>query len=160
MSSLINKLINKFLQRMIGMDISKRVKNLVRMYNTHDPIRIAKLKGIEVEYYDLGEIKGFYKKILGNKFIGLNDTIGEFSILVSSGHELGHDVLHSTKQIQLMKDYVLLPKDNVIEIQANKFVAELLLYEGANYEYILKSGTELDKKILKMLIDLKNTNIS
>ena len=59
-----------------------------------------------------------------------------------------------------MKDYVLLPKDNVIEIQANKFVAELLLYEGANYDYILKSGTELDIKILKMLIDLKNTNIS
>lgn len=142
------------------MDISKRVKNLVSTYNTRDPLRIAKLKGIDVEFYDLGEIKGCYKKILGNKFIGINDTMDEFSTLITLAHELGHDVLlHSTKQIQLMKDYVLLPKDNIIEIQANKFVAELLLHEGANYDHILKSNNFIDKKILKMLIELKNTDI-
>lgn len=141
------------------MDISLRVKNLVAIYNTYDPIRIANLRGIDIEYYDLGEIKGFYKKILGNRFIGINETLDEFSSLVGTAHELGHDVLHGTKQIQFMKDNLLLPKHDIIEIQANKFVAELLLYEGADYDYILKSGTEIDKKILKMLIELKNTHI-
>lgn len=141
------------------MDISLRVKNLVATYNTYDPIRIANLRGIDIEYYDLGEIKGFYKKILGNRFIGINETLDEFSSLVGTAHELGHDVLHGTKQIQFMKDNLLLPKHDIIEIQANKFVAELLLYEGADYDYILKSGTEIDKKILKMLIELKNTHI-
>lgn len=141
------------------MDISLRVKNLVATYNTYDPIRIANLRGIDIEYYDLGEIKGFYKKLLGNRFIGINETLDEFSSLVGTAHELGHDVLHGTKQIQFMKDNLLLPKHDIIEIQANKFVAELLLYEGADYDYILKSGTEIDKKILKMLIELKNTHI-
>lgn len=141
------------------MDISKRVKNLVSTYNTRDPYRIARLKGIDVEFYDLGKIKGFYKKILGNRFIGINETMDEFSMLIGTTHELGHDVIHGTKQIQFMKDNLLLPKHDIIEIQANKFVAELLLYEGANYDHILKSGTEMDKKILKMLIELKNTNI-
>lgn len=141
------------------MDISKRVKNLVSTYNSHDPLRIASLRGVDVAFYDLGEIKGFYKNILGNKFFSINNTMDEFSTLITSAHELGHEVLHSSKQIQLMKDYVLLPKHDIIEMQANKFAAELLLYEGANYDHILKLNNSIDQKILKMLIELKNTDI-
>ncbi len=141
------------------MDIALRVKNLVSTYNTHDPIRIAKLRGIDVNYYDLGNIKGIYKKILGNRYIALNENLNEFCLLIASAHELGHDVLHSTKQIQLMKDCFILPKNGIIEIQANKFTAELLLYEGATYEHLMHDNKVLGKQIINTLIDLKNSNI-
>ena len=141
------------------MDIARRVRNLVSMYNTHDPIRIAEFRGIDIDYYDLGEIKGLYKKLLGNRFIGINENLDELCTLIAAAHELGHDVLHSTKQIQLMKDSFILPKNGIIEIQSNKFAAELLIYDGANYEHLIEKNKELSIRMIRTLIELKNTNI-
>ena len=141
------------------MDIARRVSNLVSMYNTHDPIRIAELRGIDIDYYDLGEIKGIYKKMLGNRYIGINKNLDEFCTLIAVAHELGHDVLHSTKQIQLMKDSFILPKSGIIEMQSNKFAAELLIYDSASYDHLITKDKKLSIRMMHTLIELKNTNI-
>lgn len=141
------------------MDIPRRVNNLVSIYNTHDPIQIAKYRGIDIEYYDLGNIKGIYKKILGNKYIALNEELDQMCMLIAAAHELGHDVIHGTKQTQLMKDYFLLPNNGIIEIQANKFAAELLIYEGANYDSYEIKNVALYNRMIKTLVQLKNTDI-
>lgn len=141
------------------MDIAKRVSNLVSMYNTHDPIRIAEFRGIDIDYYDLGEIKGFYKRMLGNRYIGINENLDELCTLIAAAHELGHDVLHSTKQIQLMKDSFILPKSGIIEMQSNKFAAELLIYDSANYDHLMTKDKKLSICMIRTLIELKNTNI-
>ncbi len=74
--------------------------------------------------------------------------------LVVLCHELGHIVLHDTKEIQSFKDYDLFPRvSNNIELEANKFAAEILFDENNEiYEYDLNDE---DIKILEKLRSLK-----
>ena len=60
------------------MDISRRVGNLKRRWGTADPFKICSFLKIQVNYSDLGDIKGFYKNILGKKFIVINSTLNTF----------------------------------------------------------------------------------
>ncbi|WP_110943038.1 ImmA/IrrE family metallo-endopeptidase [Inediibacterium massiliense] len=61
------------------------------------------------------------------------------SIKIVLAHELGHAILHSSKDIYFLKEYSLFPTGKY-EIQANTFAAELLIDEKC-----------LDKNLLKNL---------
>ncbi|WP_462425353.1 ImmA/IrrE family metallo-endopeptidase [Fusobacterium varium] len=136
------------------MNIKGRVRNLIRKWGTKNPYKLAKYLKIEILYMDLGKIKGIYKKTLTNKFIIINENLSEFCQMVVLTHELGHALLHHSKEIQTLKDYDLFPKySNQIEVEANTFAAELLYDENEeNYEYSL----DIDIKILEQLKELKN----
>lgn len=135
------------------MNIKGRVKNLVKKWGTKNPYKLCKYLKIEILYMDLGEIKGIYKKTLTNKFIVINENLSEFCQMVVLAHELGHALLHHSKEIQTLKDYDLFPKySNQMEIEANTFAAELLPDENIDdYEY--KLG--IDSLILEQLKNLK-----
>lgn len=135
-------------------DIKKRLKNLIKKYGTRDPYKICKYLKIEIFYMDLGNIKGIYKKTLTNKFIVINENLSEFFQKVVLAHELGHAILHDSKEIQALKDCDLFPKYvNYIEKEANIFAAELLYDENIDdYEYNL----DIDMKILEQLRELRN----
>lgn len=136
-------------------DIKKRLKNLIKKYGTRDPHKICKYLKIEIFYMDLGNIKGIYKKTLTNKFIVINENLSEFCRKIVLAHELGHAILHDSKEIQALKDYDLFPKYvNYIEKEANIFAAELLYDENIDdYEYNL----DIDMKILEQLRELRNS---
>ena len=70
-------------------------------------------------------------------------------------HELGHALLHHSKEIQALKDYDLFPKyTNQLEIEANTFAAELLIDDDFdNDDYIEKPS--IDIRILEQLKILK-----
>lgn len=69
-------------------------------------------------------------------------------------HELGHAILHDTKEIQSFKDYDLFPRiSSRIEDEANTFAAELL-FDDNNEIYETKIS-EKDLKILENLRSLK-----
>ena len=104
---------------------------------------------------DLGNIKGIYKKVVTNKFIIINENLDKFCQKVVLAHELGHAVLHHSKEIQALKDYDLFPRySNQIEIEANTFAAELLIDDTFdNDEYI--ENPSIDIKILEQLKNLK-----
>ncbi len=103
---------------------------------------------------DLGKVKGVFKKIVTNKFIIIDQDLSEFMQLVVLCHELGHIVLHDTKEIQSFKDYDLFPRvSNNIELEANKFAAELL-FDDNNEMYEENLSSE-DIKILENLRNLK-----
>ena len=108
---------------------------------------------------DLGEIKGIYKKVVTNKFIVINENLDEFCQKVVLAHELGHAVLHHSKEIQALKDYDLFPRfSNQIEVEANTFAAELLIDgDFDNDEYI--ENPSIDIRILEQLKELKSKNI-
>lgn len=131
------------------MNIKGRVKNLVKKWGTKNPYKLCKYLKIEILYMDLGEIKGIYKKTLTNKFIVINENLSEFCQMVVLAHELGHALLHHSKEIQTLKDYDLFPKyNNQMEIEANTFAAELLPDENIDdYEYELN----IDMQILEQL---------
>ena len=137
------------------MDIRRRVVNLERKYGTRDPYKLCKRMKINIVYMDLGNIKGIYKKVVTNKFIVINENLDEFCQKVVLAHELGHAVLHHSKEIQALEDYDLFPRyTNQIEIEANTFAAELLIDDTFdNDEYV--ENPSIDIQILFQLKQYK-----
>lgn len=134
-------------------DIPVRVKNLVKKWETRNPFLLCKFLKIDILYCELGNIKGYYKKSLGKKIIVLDTNLDEFSKKVVLSHELGHALLHSSKYVNYMKDYQLLPKTSILEYEANKFAAELLIDKDMQEYYY--DNCMLDNRILNELENLK-----
>ena len=87
---------------MIKLNIKLRVLNLIARHRTRNPFKLARLLNIEIVYEDLGEVRGFFKKILRRKFIFINNKLSEFDQKLVCAHELGHAVLHSSNRIQFL----------------------------------------------------------
>lgn len=109
-------------------NIHARVKHLIEKYNTRDPLKIISHLGIKVNYDYLNETKGFYIKILKNKFIIINSLLSENEKRIVLAHELGHALLHNSKSTCYIREYTLFPRGRH-ENEANKFAAELLINE-------------------------------
>lgn len=138
------------------MDIKRRVENLVNKYGTRNPYKLCKRMKINILYMDLGNIKGIYKKVVTNKFIAINENLDEFCQKVVLAHELGHAILHHSKEIQTLKDYDLFPSfSNQLEVEANIFAAELLIDDNIESECTEFPG--IDLSILKQLKELKKS---
>lgn len=136
------------------LNIPLRVRNLIKKYGTKNPYTLCKILKIHVRYMDLGNVKGVYKKIVTNKFIVIDEKLSEIMQLIVLCHELGHAILHDTKEIQSFKDYDLFPRiSSRIEDEANTFAAELL-FDDNNEIYETKIS-EKDLKILENLRSLK-----
>ena len=137
------------------MDIRRRVVNLEKKYGTRNPYKLCKIMKINILYMDLGNIKGIYKKVITNKFIVINENLDKFCQKVVLSHELGHAILHHSKEIQALKDYDLFPQfSNQIEVEANTFAAELLIDDDFdNDEYIENPSIHI--RILEQLKELK-----
>ena len=123
-------------------NISLRVRNLVRKYNTRNPYEICRKMGIDIAYDDLGDtVKGYYRRVFGGDFIVINLNLSDclkFWVLL---HELGHVVMkHATRDISFMKDNFLNFSDRL-----------LLLTE--EFEF---NPTEEEKKILNRIMELRN----
>ena len=114
---------------MIKLNIKLRVLNLIARHRTRNPFKLARLLNIEIVYEDLGEVRGFFKKILRRKFIFINNKLSEFDQKLVCAHELGHATLHSSNRIQFLIDNTKLLRKNRIEDEANLF-ASWLLFPG------------------------------
>ena len=51
------------------MNIKLRVLNLIARHRTRNPFKLARALNIEIIYQNLGEVRGFFKKILRKIFI-------------------------------------------------------------------------------------------
>ena len=80
-------------------NIPRRVSNLIKKWGTRNPFLLCKYLKIDIMYRDLGDIKVYYKKSVGKKIIVLNEKLDEFSLKVVLAHELGHALLHTSKEI-------------------------------------------------------------
>lgn len=111
--------------------IKKIVNDIIDDYRTNDPFVLSKKMGIRLYYTDLGNIKGFFKVILGVKWIALNDEMSDFMTKLVLAHELGHAILHSENYSNIieMRDNFLY-SSSIIEKEANKFAAYLLINEN------------------------------
>lgn len=118
------------------LNIHARVKHLIQKHGTRDPNKIADYLGINVEYkHYSNSTKGYFIKILTNKFIIINSSIPNHEKEIVLAHELGHAVLHHNKDIKFIREFTLFPTGRY-ENEANKFAAELLINENINKCYI------------------------
>lgn len=122
---------------MIKLNIKLRVLNLIARHRTRNPFKLARLLNIEIVYEDLGEVRGFFKKILRRKYIFINNKLSEFDQKLVCVHELGHAVLHSSNRIQFLIDNTKLLRKSRIEDEANLF-ASWFLFPEADIEFEFK----------------------
>ena len=76
--------------------IKSIVYNLIKKYETRNPVKLAKELDIIIQIGDLKKISGCYLKIHERDFIYINEKLLEnekkyYEVLA---HELGHAVLH------------------------------------------------------------------
>jgi len=109
-------------------DIAEMAHSLVRRCETTDPFRIADEIGVDVSYADLGNLKGMYSYIKRNRFIVVNQELGDVERRVVCAHELGHDQRHrDLARNKWLHDFMLYNMNAQPEYEANLFAAELLL---------------------------------
>lgn len=111
------------------MNISLRVKNLVKKYDTCNPYQLAKELHIDIYELDLpSSIRGFFIRPRRRKSIIINRNMTEAEKLVAVAHELGHARLHKGYGM-LMKANLPYFRSTKRETEANEFAAHLLSYD-------------------------------
>ncbi|WP_086348498.1 ImmA/IrrE family metallo-endopeptidase [Candidatus Enterococcus clewellii] len=99
--------------------IDKIIANLLRIYETRDPFKLAKEKNVIVIEKDLGDIYGFYTRLRNVKVIYINSKLSWQDKILACAHELGHSVLH--------------PAANTPHLSAASITSELKIEKEANY---------------------------
>ncbi|MEG2412650.1 MAG: ImmA/IrrE family metallo-endopeptidase [Clostridium sp.] len=109
------------------MNIPLRVRNLVKKYGTRDPFLLASYLNLRVKFQEYSDnTKGYYINVKRNKFIIINSNLNEEERRIVLAHEIGHAILHSSKEVHFIRENTLFPKGKH-ENEANKFAAELLI---------------------------------
>lgn len=108
-------------------------------YNLSIPVNVewlAKNLGIEIKKDDLEEasLSGFAVQKHGKRFIGVNSMESPVRQRFTIAHELGHLFLHKDDTVSYDRGSVMLFRDShtsdgndIKEVEANKFAAELLM---------------------------------
>ncbi|OMD31335.1 ImmA/IrrE family metallo-endopeptidase [Paenibacillus odorifer] len=106
--------------------IKSAVNRLTKQYKTNDPFQLAKQMGIPVILEPLGDMFGYYNKVLRNKMIHINEILPCVERRYTCAHELGHAVLHPDVNTPFLRKNTLFSVDR-IEREANRFAVELLI---------------------------------
>lgn len=115
--------------------IDKKIGTLIKHYDTRDPFRIAKEKGIAILLEELGDIYGYYNKVCRIPFIHINDNLDEHEQRFTCAHELGHALFHpneNTPKLLAMS----LRSEILIEAEANYFATKLIVDGSHNDHYV------------------------
>lgn len=107
--------------------IKSTVYNLIKKYETRNPVRLAKELDIIIQIGDLKKISGCYLKIHERDFIYINEKLldNEKKYYEVLAHELGHAVLH--KEDFYFFSFGKNCYENSIEQEAQTFASELLI---------------------------------
>lgn len=113
----------------------KRIVNaLIKRYDTNDPFEIARQMKVEYIIGPLGSCSGCYMYLKRHRCIFLNDNLSEHESRLVMAHELGHAVLHRNQNCYFIRHKTFFSCSK-IEIEANKFAAELLISDESLAEY-------------------------
>ena len=112
----------------IYLDIRKKIKSLIRKYDTNNPFELADHLGIKIIFEPLGSINGYYNKQLRMKQIHINSELDRHMQRFTAAHELGHALLHPNTNTPFLRNNTRLNL-NKYEIEANKFAIELLIQD-------------------------------
>ena len=113
---------------MVSDRIFSLVRKTVREQNTSDPFSLAMGLGLDVDYADLGELKGFYVVYKTGRYIVINQNLDERMTKLVLAHEIGHDMLHrDIAENGGMGESSFFDMTSKPEREANIFAAELLI---------------------------------
>lgn len=108
------------------MDIRNIVDNLCLKYKTKNPYHLADNLGIIIQYGEQMEnVRGFYLYANRVKLICLGNNLPEYTEKFVLAHEIGHSVMHKQSSAPFLQSTFI--SVNKMEIEANKFAAELVI---------------------------------
>lgn len=135
------------MEKCIYNSIITDVGRLVRRFGTRDPLILAEALGIDLEFRQLGNIKGMYANVLNNPFIFLNERLDDVGAKIVCAHELGHHRMQgkSVRMAQTFSDmdFVGLNNDR-FEYEANLFCAELTIPDDEIEDCIYRGYTSYE----------------
>jgi len=108
-------------------NIKEIADKLINRFHINDPFELAENLGINVWYRDLKGLKGFYKYHQKNRYIILNENLDEVERKIVCAHELGHAIVHRSKNIVGFNENTLLMNVGKDEYEANVFACEILI---------------------------------
>ncbi|MBQ8841027.1 MAG: ImmA/IrrE family metallo-endopeptidase [Ruminiclostridium sp.] len=109
-------------------NIYDTVTNITKKYKTRDPLAIAQAMDVDVDFADLGSLKGFYIVYKKGRFIVINKSLTDTLSGIILAHELGHDVLHrNLAENGGLKESSFFDMKSRPEMEANIFAANLLI---------------------------------
>ena len=110
-------------------EIIKEVNKVKKMHSENDPEKICAAMGIDILYMSMGHhhsaIKGFVLETKNEPIIFVNQDLPDVIQRIIIGHELAHVICHVGEDKAF--DRLLYNSSNKMEIEANMFLAELLL---------------------------------
>ena len=116
------------------MDIKEQVLRLTRRHGTWDPFELAEKMNILVVLEPLGSINGYYNQCYRQKFIHINESLEPQRQRFTCAHEMGHAMLHPKANTPFLRENTLFCISR-LEIEANRFAAELLCPDELLQEY-------------------------
>lgn len=129
------------------MRVKKTAVHLVKKHETNCPFRIAKDKGIIVQFQDLGTKWGYYFIYKRIPIIIINSRLSKLIQRVVCAHELGHAIFHPKLNTSFMLKNTYFSVDKT-EREANRFAAELLISDESIKDYLEQQMTIQDIALL------------
>lgn len=109
-------------------------ETIIKKYQTNNPFKIAKARGIFIRYKSLGEILGYFNTYKQIKMIHINQDLNSIDKRFVCAHELGHELQHPKINTPFLRRNTLFSVAK-IEREANSFAVELLLPDSILREY-------------------------
>lgn len=137
--------------------IKQIVDGLIEMYGTRDVYELLNYLEVTLIRKKLfkNEKGRFFRDMFGNETIFISNNLSEEEEKIVIAHELGHLILHTDLNTSFYTENHLINK-NKLEIEANKFAAELLIEDNVNiYEFENINIAEYELKVPEELIKLK-----
>lgn len=114
-------------------DVKRLVAYYVRKFDTRNPFELADHLNVEVQTGPLGSRAGCYMFLKNHKCIFLNENLEERERTLVMAHELAHSIMHRKENCYFIRNKTLMLTSK-IEIEANKFAAELLIPDNLMIE--------------------------
>ncbi|MDD2267928.1 MAG: ImmA/IrrE family metallo-endopeptidase [Eubacteriales bacterium] len=118
-------------------DAILKANRLTCKFRTTDPFKISEEIGVRIFYMDLKNIKGMYAYVLRNRYIVLDNKLGEVEQRIVLAHEIGHDQLDRGSCFRTFTDRNSISYEtHRSEIGANYFSAQLLIPDEDFFEML------------------------
>ena len=115
------------------MKIRDTVDRLCKKYKTRNPYELIEALGIILTYGEgMEEVRGFYLYDSRIRLICVGNNLPDYLERFVAAHELGHAIMHKHSCAPFLRN--TLWSVDKLELQANKFAAELLIPDQAFLE--------------------------
>ena len=107
------------------MNIKDTVNQICKKYKTQNPYELADCLSININYCELGTIRGFFVQRNRIKQIFINHNLPEQIRKFVLSHEIGHAIMHPNRNTLFLQNTFF--STDRLEIEANKFAIQIVM---------------------------------